>query len=189
MSNFFAQHFIRALGPQSAKVHEIFAMDLGWEVWAQIELGLEMKRAVNSGLAEFELGQFKREVMVYQGTEQRCDFLLEMGLAHVRHLHFVELKCLCGRETAASFIGRLRQDFEKVKTAEPERSWVGQARYVTGWVAAITVDRARDGKIDGKMNQLGLEQAIQWNCANVTQDGVIKVWTWSKLFYEKGQRV
>lgn len=190
MSGFFTEHIVRTLGGQSQKVFAIFDMSLGWEVWAQIELALDMKHSRDhGGRAELEFGRFEREKMVYEGTVQRCDFLLEMSLAHVRHLHFVELKCLSKGEAISAFAARVGKDFDKVKTAEPRKEWVGQARAVTGWVIAITVDPARDGRVDDGLNQLAVAKGIQWNYANVTRDGILKVWTWKKTFYEGGRRV
>lgn len=183
----FKNYTVAALAPQERKVSAIYGMSLGWEVWAQIELGLEMARALrNSGRAEMQFGRFQREFVAYNATPpQRADFMLETSLAHVRHLHFGELKCLIGREAATSFTARVTQDINKVKGARPNANWVGTgrdaARAVTGHVIAITVDPERNLRIDAEMNRLAQQQGIRWDMAPISADGVtIKVWVWSR---------
>lgn len=148
-SNPFTGNILRILREQHERIREKFDMGMGWEKWAQPELGLEMERTVDRLRGEgMELSPFQREVPVYGGASSRCicDFMLEDARVDVGQLHIGELKCLIKTEPTANFVERLAEDVRKVFYGYWKKEYLTRAQVITAWVFAITVteDLAKD---------------------------------------------
>ncbi|TPX16303.1 uncharacterized protein E0L32_003952 [Thyridium curvatum] len=190
-TDFYTQHVGATLRPQADKVRAIFDTANGWEVWAQVELALQMRQTMQ-GYDQFGLqfGSFERERAMYEGSQQRCDFSSSFTDHNGHpHYHFVELKCL-SKGKLDYFVGEVKKDFQKVMGADIRQSWATNAWYAAGWVVAITVDPGRRGGVDARMQQLAQEMNIQWlnsGLTRITDD--IQVWTWTRQIVQNGQPV
>lgn len=184
-TDFYAQHVFKTLNSQLDKVRAIYDMGYGWEVWAQVELSLEQRATLTDpNSAHGALWEFKRESKVYDGTGDKCDFLMsykrqgETGLDY----HFVELKCL-RKDKLSDFISAVRADIKKVKNAKPLPDWTQQAAYIGGWVMAVTVNPNNDSRVNPAMEQLAKEEGIQWTGRGT--DSVIGAWTWTRTLLDQ----
>lgn len=186
-SNPFTENILFILREQHEKIREKFDMGMGWEKWAQAELGLEMERTVErlrgGGM---ELYPFQREVPVYGGANLRCvcDFMLEDARADVRQLHIGELKCLIKTESTADFVARLLESVREIFYGDVKEEYLIRAKATTAWVFAITVtkDLARDAEFQRKMLlEMDYIGASDWRSgvSNISPDGAIKLWAWS----------
>lgn len=186
-SNPFTGNILFILREKHERIREKFDMGLGWEKWAQPELGLEMERTVDRLRGEgMELSPFQREVPVYGGASSRCisDFMLEDARVDVDQLYIGELKCLIKTESTANFVARLAEDVRKIFYGDWKEEYLAQARAVTAWVFAITVteDLSKDEEFHramlSKMDYIG---GSDWTpgVSNISPDGAIKLWSWS----------
>ncbi|CAG9971408.1 unnamed protein product [Clonostachys byssicola] len=156
-----------ALAPQTEKVVKIFEMGLGWELWAQAELGIQRISEKTENDEQEDRSwrtECSRERKVYAGTNQRCDFLTSYKLLSdyqpSKYLReFLELKCL------------IRGDFRgfqtKVRNMAILSEWERDSEYVCGTVLAITVHIVGEEDIFvDEMKNLALNNGIQWQFKN-----------------------
>ncbi|TLD26243.1 hypothetical protein E2P81_ATG08055 [Venturia nashicola] len=79
---------------------------------------------------------------------QRSDFTLSASTDELREVNTVELKCRTNKESDADFVGRVRQDIEKIRGATWDRRAGENADDKTKlsvWIVAISIDRTEDG--------------------------------------------
>ena len=183
------------LRAQTDKVYQIFHTVGGWEVWAQIEIAIEVARreeipSVPPGI----IASTVREKMVYANKEEdlrRCDFLQKVDLGPNDplgdndprpHIYFMEMKCL-SKGKLSEFITEVRKDIVKVRDAKPLEEWRTSAFATNGVVMPITVNPELDPRVDERMKQLESELDIQWVRVPITDDGRILVWAWGRTFF------
>lgn len=79
---------------------------------------------------------------------QRSDFTLSASTDELQEVNTVELKCRTNKESDAEFVGRVRQDIEKIRGAHWYRGTeeiVDDKTKLAVWLVAISIDGTEDG--------------------------------------------
>ena len=170
----------------------------GWEAWVQFELMYALTRlcdevnAANStglhGVVGFDL---MREELL-RTTTQRLDLMIQVetndpepdylpedsGLwKQSVELYAVELKCKNTKESDSSFVGRIKNDIDKVRDTEWHRG-LDSEHAASAWVVAISLFGIQ---LDDAMHRVAEEKGIQWEMIELSEPGgtpSVKIWTY-----------
>ena len=173
----------------------------GWDAWVQFELMYALTRlcddlvnAANStglhGVVGFDL---VREELLRNST-QRFDLMIRVETNDPEpdclpedswlwnqsvELHAVELKCQNTKESDSSFVGRIKNDIDKVLDTDWHRGLESE-HAASAWVVAISLFGIQ---LDDAMHRVAEEKGIQWEMMELSEPGgttSIKIWTYER---------